>query len=181
MCCGISSPALYRHWADCIPDTLRLYKTFASPIGPVRACTSTELFAFWSHKWSFSTALFGGVSSGIARLPGSVLGYATCSSLLGSASHLFVQSASTSGFSRSSHCSIGWPIHFSTHCLRTLAGVAGIGSCRCRCLQVRSCIQIAALLYRIGQLAELANFALLLTPIGQYWPHWSQIDQYYEI
>jgi hypothetical protein len=27
------------------------------------------------------------------------------------------------------------------------------------------------LLYRVGQSAELANIALLLTPIGQYWAH----------
>jgi hypothetical protein len=32
---------------------------------PVSACTSTELSAFWSLEWSFSTPLFGGVSSGI--------------------------------------------------------------------------------------------------------------------
>jgi hypothetical protein len=29
----------------------------------------------------------------------------------------------------------------------------------------------ADLLHRTGQSAELANIALLLTPIGQYWPH----------
>ena len=36
---------------------------------PVRACTSTELSAFWSPEWSFSTALFGGVSSGTLLAP----------------------------------------------------------------------------------------------------------------
>jgi hypothetical protein len=116
MCRGVSSPALHRHWTDSIPGTLQLYKNFASPIRPVRACTSTEFSAFWSPEWSSSTALFGGVASGIAWLllgvPGSVPGCTTCSSFLCSVSHRAVQSASTFCFSRSSHCSMGRPVHF---------------------------------------------------------------------
>jgi hypothetical protein len=130
----LSSPASALE--DSIPGTLQLYKNFASPIWPVRACTGTELSAFWSPEWSSSTALLGGVASGIAwlllQVPGSIPGCTTRSSSPCSVFHLDVQSASTFCFSRSSHCSMGCPVHFSTHCLRMLAGVAGIGRCRHR-------------------------------------------------
>ena len=52
---------------------------------PVRACTSTELSAFRNLEWSFSTALFGGVSSGTGtarRPPGSVPSHTIRSALL---------------------------------------------------------------------------------------------------
>jgi hypothetical protein len=67
---GVSCPALHLHWAVSTPSTLRLYKNFASPIRPVRACTSTELSAFLSLECSLSTASFGGGSvSALVLLP----------------------------------------------------------------------------------------------------------------
>jgi hypothetical protein len=53
--------------------------------------------------------------------------------------HLAVQSCSTFCFSRSSHCSTGCPIYFSTHCFRAEARV--LGACPCLIL---SCVLIAA-------------------------------------
>ena len=86
---------------------------------PVRACTSTELAAFRSLEWSYSTALFGGVSSGTVRWPpGSVPGCTIRLALLLSSVHLTFQSGSTLGFSRSSHCSIGcaYPLSHPLSC-----------------------------------------------------------------
>ena len=111
---------------------------------PVRACTSTELSAFRSLEWSFSTALFGGVSSGTVQWPpGSVPGRTIRSVLLLSSVHLAFQSCSTFGFSRSSHCSIGCPIYFSTHCLPAEAGMSG--ACLCpRLILSRTLIAVQA-------------------------------------
>ena len=116
---------------------------------PVRACTSTELSAFRSPEWSFSTALFDdGVSSGtgtVRRPPGSVPGRMIRSALLLSSVHLTVQSCSTFGFSRSSHCSIGCPIHFSTHCFLARLGCQGPASCLCpRLIPSRTLIVVQA-------------------------------------
>jgi hypothetical protein len=58
----------------------------------VRACTSTELSAFLSPECSLSTASFGGVSSGIALLPGSVPGFIYIINLLVYAIQLLVLS-----------------------------------------------------------------------------------------
>lgn len=102
------SPASQRHCAVCIPGTFRPYRNFASPIQPVRACTSIELSAFLSPVCSLSTCLPGGRSSGTTQLPPrSVPGRTTRSRFLWSSFHLSVQSASTLGFSRLSHCFVG--------------------------------------------------------------------------
>ena len=124
ICRRVSFPlALHLHWADSTLGTLLLYGNFASPIRHVRACTSTELSAFLSPEWSLSTALFGGISSGIALLPRSAPGRATLSTIFGYFFHLAVQSSSTFRFSHSFHYSIGCPIHFSTHSFRVVASV----------------------------------------------------------
>lgn len=121
-----SPPALSRQYSWHFAAVEEL----SSPIRPVRACTSTELSAFRSPEWSFSTALFGSVSSGtVWRPPGSVPGRTIRSVLLPSSVHLAFQSCSIFGFSRSSYCSTGCPIHFSTHCLLAEAGVSG--ACLC--------------------------------------------------
>jgi hypothetical protein len=90
----------------------------------VRACTSTELSAFLSPECSLSTASFGGVSLGIALLPGSVPGRTILSTLFRSLFHLSFQSSSTFRFSCSSHCSIGCPVQFSAHYFRAVPGVS---------------------------------------------------------
>ena len=68
------------------------------------------------------------------RPPGSVPGCMTRSAFLLLSVHLAFQSCSTYGFSRSSHCSTGCPIHFSTHCFRAVAGVLVACPCPCLCL-----------------------------------------------
>jgi hypothetical protein len=73
MCWVVSYPAQPQHWAVSTLGTLRLYRNFASPIRPARACASTELSAFLSLERSLSTALLGGVSLGAALLPGNLI------------------------------------------------------------------------------------------------------------
>src|ERR1700716_1119823 len=132
ICWTISSPTSQRHCAVCILGTFRPYKNFASPTRPVWACTSIELSAFLSPACSLSTCLLGGGSSITTQLPpGSVPGCTTRSCFLWSFFHLSVQSASTLGFSRSSYCSIGCPIHFSVHFFCKSARVSRIRRCRC--------------------------------------------------
>jgi hypothetical protein len=106
---------VHLHRVDSTLGTLRLYRNFTSPIRPARACTSAELSAFLSPECGLSTALFGGVSSGIALLLGSIPGRTTLSTPF--------WSFSTFRFPRSSHCSIGCPIQFSTHCFYIVTGV----------------------------------------------------------
>jgi hypothetical protein len=82
-----------------------------------------------------------GRNSNALWAPGSVPGCRTLSVLFRSLFHLVVQPSSTPRPSRSSHCSIGCPIHFSTHCFRAVAG--WLVAC-CLPLRVRSCVRIAA-------------------------------------
>jgi hypothetical protein len=110
-------------------------RCLASPIRPVRTCTSTELSVFRSVECSLSTFLSGGVSSGTSwRPPGSVPGRTIRSCFRCSSVHLAFQPCSTFGFYRLSHCSTGCSIHFSTHCFRAVAGVLIACPCPCPCL-----------------------------------------------
>jgi hypothetical protein len=139
MCLAVSSPA---YTERIVFLALCGYRNFANPMRPVRACTSIELSAFRSPAWSLSAPLSGGVSSGTALwAPRSVPGCRTLSVLFRSFFHLVVQSSSTLRPSRSSHCSIGCPIHFPTYCFRAVAGV--LVAC-CLPLRVRSCVGIVA-------------------------------------
>jgi hypothetical protein len=141
LCRTASSPVSQRYCAVWIPCTFRPYRDCASPTRPVRACTSIESLAFLSPACSLSTCLPRSGSSRTTQLPPkSVLGRTTRSLFLWPFFYLSVQSASTLGFSRSSHCSTGCPIHFSVHFFRNNAGVSEIR--RCRRPRVRNCIRI---------------------------------------
>lgn len=63
MCLGVSSPARHWHFADSKPGTLRLCKNLASPIRPVRGCTSSTLSALHSSLCNRKTFFVGAGSS----------------------------------------------------------------------------------------------------------------------
>lgn len=60
---GVFSPARHWHSADSKPGTLQLCKNLASPIRPVRACTSSALSALQSSLCNRKMSLVGAGSS----------------------------------------------------------------------------------------------------------------------
>ena len=147
MCRGVSSPALHWHWAVTKPGTFRLCKNLASPMRPVRACTSKALSALRKSLCIRKMSLVGAESSKTSlRLPGSVPGRSGLSIFAVSACYLVVQSRVTSVFSFWSHCLSGPQTHSSAHFFRLRPGVLCCGrTVLCLCLRwfwLRSLLRI---------------------------------------
>ena len=165
MCRGVSSPARQQHCAVSKLGTFWLCRNLASPIRPVRACTSRALSAFCSPLCICRTSLVGAKSSKASlRPPRSVLGQSGLSIFAVSACYLTVQSWATSSFSFWFHRSSGPWIHSSVHFFCLKPGVL-CSNCTVLCLRQ---VWFRSLLRTVAHAVQITCASPVLSSLAQY-------------